>query len=372
MWSVVVAMSAVSAVVPAGPAYADDVRDAQWHLDALAVAEAHRHTLGAGVTVAVLDSGVDAGHPDLRGAVLPGVDLTGRGPDGRDDPAGTGTALAGLIAGQGHATAPGPGDGAGDAPGPDGVLGLAPAARVLPVVVAEPGAAPAPETLAAGVAEAVRRGADVICLGRAVPDDPAVTQALGAAVTAGVVVVVPGRPAGDALARYGGSGLLAAVAADPTGAVDHAAAALPGAVVVPAAGTTSTGGQGGYYRFGRTGDAAASAVLAGAVALVRAADPGAPGHVAASRITQTAAGGALDLLAALTAPPATPSPAGSPAGPPPEPTAAADTPATEYVAAFDSGDWRRWLVASPLVVFLLLFGVGSVVATWRARGRSRH
>src|SRR5690606_1637139 len=80
--------------------------------------EAHEHSLGDGVTVAVLDSGVDASHPDLRGAVLPGLDLTGRGSDGRDDPAGSGTALAGLIAGRGH---PAPGDpGAGDQPAAPG------------------------------------------------------------------------------------------------------------------------------------------------------------------------------------------------------------------------------------------------------------
>lgn len=429
-WGAVVAVTAAVAVAPAAPGHADEVRDAQWHLDALAVAEAHQHSLGEGVTVAVLDSGVDAGHPDLRGAVLPGVDLTGRGPDGRDDPAGTGTALAGLIAGRGHlaadepaagadeppaepsadpgeppdgSSAAGPASGpeqasdpdsgtdpasgadpdlgaenaaAGDpatgdpdaGPPPDGVLGLAPAATVLPVVVAEPGLPPEPDTLVAGLAEAVRRGADVICLGRPVPDDPAVTQALGAAVTAGAVVVVPGRPAGDALARYGGSGLLGAVAADASGPVDSPSAATfpPGSVVVPAAGTMSTGGQGGYYQYGRGGDAAASAVLAGAAALVRAAYPELPAHEVAYRITQTSPGGTLDLVAALTAPPATPTPTGPPASPAPETATGAD-PAGEYVAAFDSEDWRRWLVASPLVVFLVLLLVGSVVATRRAR-----
>lgn len=348
------------------PARADDVRDAQWHLDALAAGEAHAHSRGDGVTVAVLDSGVDASHPDLRGNVLPGVDLTGRGTDGRDDPGGSGTALAGLVAGHGH-------PGSGSVAGPDGVLGLAPQATLLPVVVSAPGASPDADVLAAGIQEAVRLGAGVLCIGRPLPDDPAVTRALGTALAGGALVVVPGRAGGDALARFQGAGLLGAA---PLATTRPAA----GTVAVPADGVVSTGGQGGYFRYARTAEAAAAGVLAGAAALVRAAHPELPGYEAAHRIAATAEGGELRLVDALTvevgpAPEPPLPPAGSPPvpGPAPAPPASvapdpepAPDPVTR-VAAFDAEDWRRRLVAVPLLVFLGVAVAVSVTAARRSR-----
>ncbi|WP_285737443.1 type VII secretion-associated serine protease mycosin [Kitasatospora phosalacinea] len=77
---------------------------------------------GEGVTVAVIDTGVDASHPDLSGQVLPGLDLTGSGGDGRTDEKGHGTAMASNIAAHGHG---------GDA----GVMGLAPKAKILPIKI---------------------------------------------------------------------------------------------------------------------------------------------------------------------------------------------------------------------------------------------
>lgn len=339
------------------PARADEVRDAQWHLAALAVDEAHANSRGTGVTVAVIDSGVDASHPDLRGNVLPGVDLTGGGSDGRDDPGGSGTALAGLIAGHGR-------------PGGAGVLGLAPAAALLPVAVAAPGASPPAGTLAAGIDEAVRLGAGVLCIGRPLPDGPAVNRALGAALAAGVLVVVPGGAASDALARFQGAGLLAAV---PLGT------SAPAGVAVPADGVLTTGAQGGYYRYARTAAAAAAGVLAGAAALVRSAYPELAGYEVAHRIEATAAAGQLRLVEALTAevgpapepapPPAVPSPAPPPPVPEPgEPDVPDPGPAPEpRVAAFDAEDWRRRLVAVPLVVFLGVAVAVSVAAARRSR-----
>jgi subtilisin family serine protease len=79
---------------------------------------------GRGITVAVIDSGVQADIPELRGKVLPGADFIGNGSDGRTDYDGDefshGTAMASLIA-----AARGFGD----------IEGLAPAAKILPVAV---------------------------------------------------------------------------------------------------------------------------------------------------------------------------------------------------------------------------------------------
>ena len=69
----------------------------QWGLQRIGLPAAWEKTTGSGVTVAVLDTGVDADHPDLRGAVLPGFDFTGS-PRGAADVEGHGTSVAGIIA----------------------------------------------------------------------------------------------------------------------------------------------------------------------------------------------------------------------------------------------------------------------------------
>jgi subtilisin family serine protease len=81
---------------------------------------------GSGVTVALLDTGVDGGHPALRGRVEGGVDLVdgdaraepGVSPDGSGALETHGTRMAGIVAGQG---------------GPNGVTGVAPGAKLLPI-----------------------------------------------------------------------------------------------------------------------------------------------------------------------------------------------------------------------------------------------
>src|SRR5690349_20853535 len=97
-----------------------DVRNDEWQLTALNAAAAWRYATGTAVTVAVLDSGVDAEHPDLRGQVLPGADFVDGSTDGRYDFVGHGTTVAALIAGHDDRT---------------GVVGVAPHARILPVRV---------------------------------------------------------------------------------------------------------------------------------------------------------------------------------------------------------------------------------------------
>ncbi|MFI6727254.1 type VII secretion-associated serine protease mycosin [Streptomyces atratus] len=79
---------------------------------------------GENVTVAVIDSGVDASTPDLRGRVLKGKDLAADSPgDEHTDYRNHGTGMAGLIAGT------------GDSGGGGGAFGLAPSSKILPIRV---------------------------------------------------------------------------------------------------------------------------------------------------------------------------------------------------------------------------------------------
>lgn len=167
---------AVAAPVDA-PTRVDQVRDEQWQLDELQATTAWRTSTGRGVTVAVIDSGVDGSHPDLVGQVLPGIDLVA--PDGaaEPDPVGHGTTVAGLIAGRNDDKR--------------GVVGLAPDARILPVrVLDEENRYDDAMIVAKGVRWAVDNGARVINLSLGGSgDSPALAAALDYAFARDVVVV---------------------------------------------------------------------------------------------------------------------------------------------------------------------------------------
>jgi membrane-anchored mycosin MYCP len=139
---------------------------------------------GTGVTVAVIDSGVDASHRQLRGSVLRGHDfLSGSsGGDGRTDCVAHGTAVASLIA-----AAPLPGT---------AFVGLAPGVKILPIRVTETGESESADRagtasgLAQAIDSAVRDGARVLNISMVLYRDNArVRNAVQDAVRAGAVVV---------------------------------------------------------------------------------------------------------------------------------------------------------------------------------------
>ncbi|MFI2430662.1 type VII secretion-associated serine protease mycosin [Streptomyces sp. NPDC018693] len=109
------------------PAVADPIREDQWFLDAMKAEEMWRISTGEGITVAVIDSGVDPTNPDLKGRVLPGKDLAANLPG--DEHTGYnshGTGMAGLIAGTGASG------------GGNGAFGLAPGTKILPIRMPDP------------------------------------------------------------------------------------------------------------------------------------------------------------------------------------------------------------------------------------------
>ena len=268
------------ALLPVAPAYADGIRAQEWALDALHTQQAWQTTKGKGITVAVLDTGVEADHPDLVGNVLAAKDMVGFGATEGDRAwARHGTAMASIIAGHGH----GYGDG-------DGVLGIAPEARILPVRVIleddDPQRTKARNTRGNALAEGIRwaadHGADVINLSlgddsASAHPEPAEDEAVQYALKKGVAVVASAGNGGDKgdhisyPAAY--PGVIVATAVDRYGTRSsfstrrwYATVGAPGEDVVIADPDHK------YYQ--GWGTSAASAFVSGAVALVKAAHPG--------------------------------------------------------------------------------------------------
>lgn len=153
-------------------------------LDRLGVEAVWPRATGAGVVVAVVDSGVDVRNAHLSSAVLPGVDLTGAEGVGHTDEDGHGTAIAGQVAAR-------PVDGSG-------VVGVAPDAQVLPVRVyratdeqaVREGLGVRTDRIAEGVVAAVERGARVVNVSLSSgEDDPALRAAVALATERGALVV---------------------------------------------------------------------------------------------------------------------------------------------------------------------------------------
>jgi len=159
-------------------ALADDpYRSQQWDLGKMNVPAASAKSTGSGVTVAVIDTGVDASHPDLAGQVLPGIDIVAGGTTGvATDPNGHGTHVAGTIAAL-------TGNGVG-------VASVAPGVKILPVRVLNANGSGYMSDAATGIVWAADHGANVInmSLGSSAQVS-AVTNAIAYARSKGVTVV---------------------------------------------------------------------------------------------------------------------------------------------------------------------------------------
>jgi type VII secretion-associated serine protease mycosin len=281
---VIVGAAAALALVgaTAAPAMADSTRDQQWYLKDLKISEAHRITKGAGVTVAVIDSGVDPDHPDLAGALLPGLDtadsnLAGR--TGTEDLDGHGTAMAGLIAGRGH------GSGAG-------LLGIAPAAKILPIAAGGDGYA-ATAFMTKAIDFAIQKRVGVINMSFATGDDDVMHAAIRKAQAADIVLVASSGNDDDlsnlvdkypakypevlAVGAYGKDRKIAS--ASVTG--PYVGLTAPGEQII------SADIKGSDYKVaGGTSDA--TAIVSGAAALLRAKYPDMSAAEVVHRLTATA------------------------------------------------------------------------------------
>ncbi|MEV5952390.1 S8 family serine peptidase [Streptomyces sp. NPDC051987] len=237
---------------------------AEWPLDArhFDAARIWRLSQGAGVTVAVVDTGVNARHPDLAGRVLPGADVTGQATDGRVDVStdSHGTSVAGVIAGSGG----------------KGMAGLAPRATVLPVRVSADNAAD-PLALARGIVYAADHGASVINISMVTTDpDPQIRDAVTYARRHDAVVVaaagndgLTGNPVGYPAAFPGVVAVSGTTRAGGFWASGESGSYI--ALAAPAVGIYSTRNSGGYLT--KDGTSYSAPYVAAAAALLRSAYP---------------------------------------------------------------------------------------------------
>jgi len=288
---VLLAASLVGGVVAldAPAAHADQIRDLQYWLGDYGFSEAWNTTKGAGVTVAVIDTGVDGSVPDLAGAVGGGTDVSGLGsPDGQT-PIGAesqhGTMVASLLAGRGTA------DGVG-------LLGVAPEVNILTVSVAF-GSTNTPvssdDQIAQGIRWAVDHGADVInmSLTRNTLDWPqSWDDAFLYAFEHDVVVVAAAGNRGSGTTEVGAPATIPGVLTvggvdrNKTASFDASSQGITISVAAPSEHLVGVVPGGGYVQW--DGTSAAAPLVSGLVALVRAAYPKLDAAAVMNRVVATA------------------------------------------------------------------------------------
>src|SRR6266540_3343758 len=369
VWSAVIATIAAAFIVATPSfAWADQIRDKQWHLAFLKAGQIQQITRVKGVTVAVVDSGVDGTHPDLAGNVLKGKDfIRSSDSNGWDDTDGHGTAMASMIAGHGH----GPG-------GRDGVLGLAPEAKILP---ASMGGANAPTVSDKAIRWAVDHGAKVINFSATMERlDGAINYALAHDV---VVVAGAGNTRDGDIGVGEPASLPGVIAVSGVGKDgEYTDASVTGPEVALAAPAVDMVGANprmkSKYGIG-TGTSSATAIVSAAAALVRAKYPDLNAANVIERLITTADDngpkgrdhkygfGVVNPLKALTAdiPKADRNPLGGPSAGGSDKSGAAPT----FTAPEASGFRRSGvlLLAAGAVLSLALLGLGN---WWLCRRRS--
>ena len=266
----------------------DPVRDAEYWLDAYGIRDAWAVTQGAGVTIAIIDTGVAGGVRDLAGAVVGGTDFSGHGSADGQTPVGSeaphhGTMVASLAAGRGTGRT-------------SGVIGAAPEASILSISIGlGDEVMDSDEQVAAAVVWAVDNGADVINMSftRNELDWPeSWDDAFLYAAEHDVVIVAAAGNRGSGTEQVGAPatmpGVLTVAGVDRAGVVsdDASSQGITISVAAPSESLVGVRPDGRYVSW--AGTSGAAPIVAGIVALVRAAHPELDAANVVNRIIATA------------------------------------------------------------------------------------
>ncbi len=256
---------------PSDPAYAS-----QWNLKQMRWARARRTVTPTGhATVAVLDTGIDAGHADLLGRVVGAWSAFGT--DATTDQNGHGTAMAGIAAADTN-------DGVGIAGVAYGNVDL------LSVQVLDATGAGADSDIIGGVLWATDHGADVILMAFSNPGSSAALQlAIDYAWSHGVILVAATGNDGTSFPTYpaGSRHVMGVSGTDEHDALaDMSNSGTDTFIAAPGVAIPAPWPDGGWTTV--SGTSAAAAEVAGAAALLRAIDPNAANGVVVGRLARTA------------------------------------------------------------------------------------
>ena len=253
----------------------DPLIGSQWHLPKIAANSAWQSATGAGTIIAILDTGVDASHPDLAGQLVPGWNMYDNNAD-TSDVYGHGTPVAGTAAAAGNNAT--------------GVASVSWGARVMPVRISGPDGYASLSTIAQGLTWAVDNGARVANISYSASGSSTVRSAADKMRAKGGVVVVS---AGNTGAATNGTQSDSLIVVSATGSTDARASwssygadvdlAAPGVSIY----TTVRGG--GYGS--KNGTSFAAPVVAGAAALIKSMRP----DFTAAQIEAALTSTALDL-----------------------------------------------------------------------------
>ena len=286
--ALVVLPAATAGAAPASTALPGDaVRDQQYWLDEYGIRDAWAVTRGAGVTIAIIDTGVAHGVADLGDAVIGGADFSGRGDADGQAPVGPdgqhGTLVASLAAGRGTGSS-------------SGVIGSAPEASLLSLSVGFGASAlDSDQQIADAVTWAVDHGADVInmSLTRNTLDWPeSWDEAFLHAAEHDVVIVAAAGNRGSGTVEVGAPatmpGVLTVGGVDANGVASWNASSqgITIGVAAPSERLVGVTPTGRYVTW--AGTSGATPIVAGAVALVRAAHPGLDAANVINRVIATA------------------------------------------------------------------------------------
>lgn len=281
------ALTLVSTLVFANPASADAIRDRQYWLGDYGFTQAWKITKGAGVKVAVIDTGIDVSHPDLLGSVIQGVDISTPSAFVEQTPVQDfgyhGTMVASLLAGRGHDKN-------------SGVIGVAPESQLISVAMRfdlQP--QNTDEQVAAGIHYAVDAGAKVINLSltRNSKDWPALwDEAFQYAFDNDVVVVAAAGNRASGTDQVGAPatipGVLVVAGVDKNANISNQASTdgLTIGVSAPATDLVSAY-PGGDYKIW-SGTSGAAPIVSGLVALIRSKYPQLDANNVINRVIATA------------------------------------------------------------------------------------
>jgi type VII secretion-associated serine protease mycosin len=267
----------------------DYIRDGEYWLDQYGIRSAWSTTQGKGITIAVIDTGVDGSVADLSGAVSGGADFSGHGSPNGQTPVGTadernhGTMVASLAAGRGTS-------------GGAGMLGAAPQATIMPISIGFGSAATnSDEQIADAVMYAVKHGANVINMSltrNTLAWPESWDRAFLYAMQHNVVIVAAAGNRGSGTTEVGAPATMpgvltvAGVDRNEKASVDASAQGITIGVSAPSEQLLGAVPGGGYVQW--EGTSGSTPIVSGIVALVMASHPGMSADNVINRIVKTA------------------------------------------------------------------------------------